>query len=192
QLAVLKVEDNSDTTTVDNSQTVNITPNNDIATQAINLSVNSNYPVDTGENAKLNYSENNLPIDPKTGVAYKPNELLVKLPVGESDVQLLDFADDYGAISVEWLVPPQTSMGSALAQWRIVKFAPDADLPSVCNVWNQSGCFEGVELNYQLSPCWTPNDKGFVFQWALNNTGQLEGKFDADIDAVEAWDIQKG
>ena len=38
----------------------------------------------------------------------------------------------------------------------------------------------------------TPNDENFEEQWALNNSGQHGGTPDADIDAVEAWDIEKG
>ncbi len=37
-----------------------------------------------------------------------------------------------------------------------------------------------------------PNDSNFSSQWALNNTGQTGGTPDADIDAVEAWDIEQG
>jgi subtilisin family serine protease len=37
-----------------------------------------------------------------------------------------------------------------------------------------------------------PNDPLFTDQWALHNTGQTGGTPDADIDAVEAWDIETG
>lgn len=37
-----------------------------------------------------------------------------------------------------------------------------------------------------------PNDTDFNKQWALHNTGQTGGTPDADIDAPEAWDIEKG
>jgi large repetitive protein len=38
----------------------------------------------------------------------------------------------------------------------------------------------------------TPNDPYYSQLWGLNNTGQSGGTADADIDAPEAWDIQKG
>jgi subtilisin family serine protease len=38
----------------------------------------------------------------------------------------------------------------------------------------------------------TPNDPSYSQLWGLNNTGQDGGTPDADIDAPEAWDIQKG
>lgn len=38
----------------------------------------------------------------------------------------------------------------------------------------------------------TPNDSQFGTQWNLNNTGQNGGIPDADVDAVEAWDLTTG
>jgi len=37
-----------------------------------------------------------------------------------------------------------------------------------------------------------PDDPSFPDQWALKNTGQLNGVVDADIDATDAWDITTG
>ena len=37
-----------------------------------------------------------------------------------------------------------------------------------------------------------PNDPFFDEQWFLHNTGQTGGIEDADIDAIEAWDIETG
>ena len=37
-----------------------------------------------------------------------------------------------------------------------------------------------------------PNDTEFVNQYVLNNEGQTGGLVDVDIDAPEAWDVQKG
>ena len=48
---------------------------------------------------------------------------------------------------------------------------------------------------YQASST-TPNDPRFGGLWGLNNTGQAvngrEGTADADIDAAEAWDVNRG
>lgn len=38
----------------------------------------------------------------------------------------------------------------------------------------------------------TPNDPSYAQQWALNNTGQIGGTADADIDAPEAWEYATG
>ncbi|MDZ7269953.1 MAG: S8 family serine peptidase [candidate division KSB1 bacterium] len=37
-----------------------------------------------------------------------------------------------------------------------------------------------------------PNDASYAQQWALRNTGATGGTADADIDAREAWDIERG
>jgi len=40
--------------------------------------------------------------------------------------------------------------------------------------------------------CFDPNDTFYAQQWALNNTGTGGGTADADIDAREGWDIERG
>lgn len=37
-----------------------------------------------------------------------------------------------------------------------------------------------------------PSDSLFPNQWSMNNLGANDGKLDADIDAIEAWDITTG
>jgi PKD repeat protein len=49
-----------------------------------------------------------------------------------------------------------------------------------------------AQRNHVVSLRATPNDPSFGTQWSLNNTGQSGGTPDADIDAVEAWDITTG
>lgn len=50
-----------------------------------------------------------------------------------------------------------------------------------------------VQANHIVSPRATiPNDTLFANMWSMNNTGQLNGLIDADIDAPEAWDISTG
>ena len=50
-----------------------------------------------------------------------------------------------------------------------------------------------TESSEKITPqATTPNDPGYSQLWGLNNIGQSGGKADADIDAPEAWDIQKG
>ena len=51
---------------------------------------------------------------------------------------------------------------------------------------------EFAEPNYINYITLTPNDPSFSSQWALQNTGQTGGTYDADIDAPEAWDINQG
>jgi subtilisin family serine protease len=49
-----------------------------------------------------------------------------------------------------------------------------------------------AEPNYRVSLQLTPNDAQFDALWGMNNTGQTGGTFDADIDAVEAWEVNTG
>lgn len=51
---------------------------------------------------------------------------------------------------------------------------------------------EYAEPNYLRYPNAVPNDTRFTEMWGLNNTGQTGGTIDADIDAVEAWDLSTG
>ncbi len=52
---------------------------------------------------------------------------------------------------------------------------------------------EKAQFNHKVTPRATyPDDPYFSQQWALNNTGQTGGTPDADMDAVEAWDITTG
>jgi len=123
--------------------------------------------------------------------AYQSNELLIKTPLGMTNNQLLSYAQSYNVLSITNLVET-TPLDSALSQWRVLKFASGTNLEQAKAAFGSSGNYEAVEYNYQLSINWTPNDSQFSSLWGLNNTGQTGGNNDADIDAVEAWDIQKG
>ena len=49
-----------------------------------------------------------------------------------------------------------------------------------------------LEYDYVGFVDFMPNDPSFDEQWGMHNTGQNGGTADADIDAVEAWDITTG
>ncbi|MBM3976455.1 MAG: hypothetical protein FJ299_05640 [Planctomycetes bacterium] len=58
----------------------------------------------------------------------------------------------------------------------------------------ESGSFEWSlpEFVQQRELRYTPNDPNYASQWHLHATGQGGSKVDADVDAPEAWDLQKG
>jgi subtilisin family serine protease len=58
--------------------------------------------------------------------------------------------------------------------------------------YNSNPNVEYAEPNYIYHTYNIPNDIFFDEQWALHNNGQYEGTPDADIDAIEAWNIEKG
>jgi subtilisin family serine protease len=138
-----------------------------------------------------------LPIDPETGAKYKPGEILLEFKSDVTDTQIQRLAQAYSAIAVESLVPPQQA--SPLSQWRVLKFNPQTDLLQTRTSLAQDSRVQALGFNYLLSINGVPNDTGFNQLWGLNNTGQVvaitpgtPGTPDADIDAPEAWEIQKG
>lgn len=56
----------------------------------------------------------------------------------------------------------------------------------------ESGLVEYAELDYELDIDLTPNDPQLGQLWGLHNIGQSGGTVDADIDALEAWDMNTG
>ncbi|MEG4144760.1 S8 family serine peptidase [Microcoleus sp. Pol12B5] len=134
------------------------------------------------------------PIDPVTGSQYKPGELLVKLRPGASNDFLGNFQAN-GEIALEDLVQSSSQFDftpSPLDRWRIVKFSSELDLLQIQENLARDPNVEAVELNYQGSYDFIPNDTRFSELWGLNNTGLEGGTSDADIDASEAWDSQTG
>lgn len=57
---------------------------------------------------------------------------------------------------------------------------------------NENGQLGFVEPDYRMQTRLTPNDPVYPDQWAHNNTGQLGGVPDADIDAPEGWALARG
>ena len=55
-----------------------------------------------------------------------------------------------------------------------------------------SGMVEYAEPDYRVKANLIPGDPLFDDLWGMHNTSQSGGTDDADIDAVEAWDIQTG
>lgn len=49
-----------------------------------------------------------------------------------------------------------------------------------------------AEPNYIYHTFGYPNDPDFTKLWGLHNIGQTGGQDDADIDALEAWDVETG
>src|SRR4029077_6250481 len=51
---------------------------------------------------------------------------------------------------------------------------------------------EYAEPNYIVTATAIPNDPFFPQLWGLNNTGQIGGTVNADINATSAWDTTTG
>ncbi|MEG4495252.1 S8 family serine peptidase [Microcoleus sp. D3_18_C4] len=131
-----------------------------------------------------------LPVDPQTGVEYKPGEILVKFKPGVTNADILTVFQAQNAIAIENLFP-ESSSDLTDGQWKVLKFAPDTDLVQIRAALALDSNVAGIELNYKLSINAT-RDPMVNSLWGLNNTGQTGGRVDADIDAPEAWRIQTG
>jgi subtilisin family serine protease len=90
----------------------------------------------------------------------------------------------------------------ALDRIYLLELEDAQDLAAALAICRQDPGVEYAELNYLLYEHKTPNDSYFSIQWPLENVGQMypesgrynhpPGKYDADIDAPEAWDIFTG
>ncbi|NRD72417.1 S8 family serine peptidase [Shewanella sp. VB17] len=67
-----------------------------------------------------------------------------------------------------------------------------SDVFTAIKMISQHPAVKYAEPNYVIKAIGAPDDPDFVSLWAMNNTGQNGGTADADIDAVEAWDITTG
>jgi len=117
------------------------------------------------------------------GASYVPNQVIVKRKPGVSSESLSPLREAIGAsvqrrlrtMPIEvWRLPAGVSVSAALDQY-----------------WNDDR-LEYIEPDYIVRKLATPNDASFGQLWGLHNTGQTGGTPDADIDAPEAWNLNRG
>ncbi len=74
------------------------------------------------------------------------------------------------------------------------RFTPgkQVDLLQTLNVLRANPAIDLVQPDAKITAQMIPNDSRFSELWAMNNSGQTGGAFDADIDAAEAWDKSTG
>ncbi|MBB1269684.1 S8 family serine peptidase [Shewanella sp. SR44-3] len=80
-------------------------------------------------------------------------------------------------------------MGGKLAQ---ISLRKGADIQAAIKMISKHPAVKYAEPNYIVRAIGVPDDTNFVSLWGMNNTGQNGGTVDADIDAIEAWDITTG
>jgi subtilisin family serine protease len=119
-----------------------------------------------------------------TSRQWVPGELIVKFKPGVSSAQK--------ALLVQGQkVKEFTFIGAE--HWKVGNNSVEAAVAAL----EANPNVEYAEPNYLLYALETPTDPRFGDLWGLNNTGQLDdggnaGTPDADIDAVEAWDVYTG
>ena len=119
------------------------------------------------------------------GVAFHLNRILVK-PREPREGAVSDLARMHAQTGARVV---QTFPG--LGGWQVVELPGVVDIKGTVEDYLRSGAAGYAEPDYEVSLSATPNDPQYLSGalWALNNTGQNGGVFDADIDAPEAWDL---
>jgi subtilisin family serine protease len=118
------------------------------------------------------------------------NEVIVAFE--DSDPQLETFVNNAVALA---RASQYRSIGPAgLGLYRIT--SKDMNTQALLNMMSRVAGARYVEPNYVVRAQVIPNDTQFGQLWGMNNTGQTVsgqvGIADADIDAVEAWDVSTG
>ncbi|PYM93048.1 MAG: peptidase S8 [Candidatus Rokuibacteriota bacterium] len=74
----------------------------------------------------------------------------------------------------------------------VVRLPPGMRVKAALEAYRRHPAVVYAEPDWIVERQTTPNDPSFGELWGLNNTGQSGGVPDADIDAVEAWNITTG
>ena len=121
---------------------------------------------------------------------YAPGELLVKFSEQAPPERIQELHKKIGAITIK----PSGSLGIER-----VKLLGHLNVEAALEAYKNDPDVEFAEPNYFRRASLAPLDPHFDRQWGLNNTGQnltgtfppLSGTVGADINAPEAWDIQR-
>jgi subtilisin family serine protease len=150
---------------------------------------------------------------------YNPNEFFVKfnegtpLVISSSDniittgIKSIDYLNEkFNVLDIEETYlsvikkPKNPELFSSLGLDRIYTFkvVENTNVLDAIDAFEKNPFVVYAEVNgigHAASPVF-PNDAHFGKQWGLHNTGtsppEHPGKVDADIDAPEAWDVEKG
>ncbi len=115
-----------------------------------------------------------------------PGELLIGFHSNVPAAEVSSFYNEYNLQVIEDLHVAQTTGGLH----RVTVAADiDATFPGVLAA-DVRVAF--AEPNYVVTTARLPSDPRFDDLWGLHNVGQDGGTADADIDAVEAWDVATG
>ncbi len=126
------------------------------------------------------------PGDIHPGVSQKhvPDELLVRFKAGVSPKAKASAHAGVGAYPVEKF--------KIVEDLELVKLPAGMKPKDAIKFYRQHPDVLYAEPNYVVEALAIPNDASFSSLWGLNNTGQSGGTPDADIDAVQAWDLTTG
>ncbi|MEW6467564.1 MAG: S8 family serine peptidase [Bacteroidota bacterium] len=120
---------------------------------------------------------------------FVPGELMVMLRSNDDVAQL---EKDLSLLNSQYTgLKSRQQLSKRLHAW-LFSFHTSIDHYQMMNAIAKHPLVILVQSNHYVYDRLTPNDTQFGSMWDMNNTGQTGGTTDADIDAVEAWDITTG
>ncbi|MFH1151400.1 MAG: S8 family serine peptidase [Actinomycetota bacterium] len=130
-------------------------------------------------------------VTPAGAPSFAPGEVLLRFSDGTSPAARARLLEDAGASRVLKQIGPVGDRHTLLVGLR-----PGATVEGAVGCLSSRPEVSFAEPNYLRSLMYVPDDPGFGNQWGLRNTGQTIGGSPgvpgADIDAVNAWDIEDG
>jgi subtilisin family serine protease len=138
-----------------------------------------------------NIIKNDIYIDTQN-LKFVLGEFIVKIKenIKNLNPSLKILNEKYQVSSIEKVF--RNSENTILDNIYLFRVPEESDILSIVNDYSSNPNVLYAEPNGFAHLCGIPNDENFSKQWALHNTGQTGGTPDADIDAVEAWDIETG
>jgi subtilisin family serine protease len=135
--------------------------------------------------------------EPETGALFNGNysvgEVLVRFKAGTSGQEQEAARARSGVAGVRKRIRPRRN---PQAELQLLELEPGVSVEEAIARLKLEDTIEYAVPNHRRDFFYTPNDPYFPVQWGLNNTGQtvsgVSGVADADIDAPEAWEIERG
>lgn len=143
------------------------------------------------------YAEGGVKTVDVAGQQAVANRVIVKLKTSQNISQLKSALTQLGvSIHEQYSLPGKKNklgVRSAPSQIAVLNINNGLSVKEMITKLQASGLVDTAEPDYVVKAgLTTPSDPSFSSLWAMNNTGQTGGTVDADIDAVEAWDIHTG
>ena len=133
--------------------------------------------------------------DPGSGKAKKnaavQNEVLINFKPGITIAEVRNFYAEHG-LNEKGKLGHRRDQSPRLRLAKVKNPRKMADPISFVKTLERDPRVDYAELNYILSISGPPDDPKLGELWGLDNTGQTSGTIDADIDALEAWDVTTG
>ena len=135
---------------------------------------------------------NNIYKNKNTSFSFHPGEFIVKFTneTALTSPSINELNKKYEVSAIEELF--KNAENTRLDHIYVLRVPEKSDILSIATDYSSCSNIVYAEPDYIGELCMITNDEFFSFQWALNNYGQCGGIPDADIDAVEAWDIETG